>query len=264
MDNGQVVANNVVADQAWFHAPVDVDVEQDNRVWLDELMKMKPEEMLNYAVYNYQVPEAAAKALIEANDRTGIIQLIVNANRAGGGTPVGMMQYMYFKDFDGLLEPMVSKFNEQSDPLYLVRGSGHGLSVYDRGANKWHNVEQFRQQHGIEAPAQKPKAAPSPDKLREAAIAAADSVANHPSQQLSPARELKPVIMDSIAAVVPTLKGEQLRSIAAELGITDLENQEVFPNNKSISDKILEVNAANKEFNSVGTTQDSLPTTPSI
>ena len=91
MDN----TNQTIEDRAWFNTPVDIKVEQDDRAWLDTLLEMKPEDLITYATYQYQIPEVAAKALAEAGDRQSLIQMIVVANKAGGGQSVSTQQYIY-------------------------------------------------------------------------------------------------------------------------------------------------------------------------
>ncbi|MBI5117625.1 hypothetical protein HZA56_14200, partial [Candidatus Poribacteria bacterium] len=78
-------------DRAWFHEEVSVQVEQDNRAWLDTMLEMNKAELVNYAVFQYAVPEAAAEAV----GRNDLISMIAVANKAGGGQSVANTEYLY-------------------------------------------------------------------------------------------------------------------------------------------------------------------------
>lgn len=238
MDSTQVTAE----DQAWFHEPVSVVVEQDNRAWLDTMLEMKKEELVNYGVFQYAIPEAAAEAV----GRNDLIQMIVVANKAGGGASVSNQSYIYIKELKGILEPAVSLFNEKDDPLFLVRGEGNGQQVYDKVADKWYNLAEYRKQH-----AQK-----TADD-RQVASEAAASVAEHPKFESQPApvadaaptapvAPVKPTLSDSVVSILPTLKRADLAKFAKDLGIEDGESTEVYGSNKILIEKITEVNEANK------------------
>lgn len=235
MDNDSSQQAVAPEDRAWFNTPITVQVEQDDRAWLDTMLDMKPAELVNYAVFQYQVPEVAAQALADAGSRDELIQMIVVANRAGGGQSVSTQEYIYIPELKGIYEPMVSLFNEKSEPLYLVRGTGAARQIFNKGTEKWENLAEVRNKHTVQTALD-----------RNEAAQAADSVANHP--QFTPQPQ-KPTILDSIVPVLPSMKRADLVKIAADLGIDNGESLEAYPNNKALADHIATVNEANKAAN---------------
>lgn len=223
-------------DQAWFQEPVSVQIEQDNRAWLDTMLEMKKAELVNYAVFQYAVPEAAAEAV----GRDDLISMIVVANKAGGGQSVSRQEYIYIPELKGILEPAVSLFKADDDPLFLTRGSGSAQQVYDKVGNTWHNLEQLKRKHAQQVQETK----------RTANEAAAD-VSDHPHFN-RPDKVLRPTLSEATMSVLPALKRDDLVKFAAELGIEGTEDKEAFPANKDVIAKLTEVNEANKAANAEG------------
>ncbi|MBI5117574.1 hypothetical protein HZA56_13945, partial [Candidatus Poribacteria bacterium] len=192
--------------------------------------------LVNYAVFQYAVPEAAAEAV----GRNDLISMIAVANKAGGGQSVANTEYLYIKELKGILEPAVSLFKQEDDPLYLVRGQGTARQVYDKLTDKWHNLEQLKRQHAKEVA-----------DTRAVASAAADTVSSHPSfnQPTEPAVPAKPTLSDAVMDVITNagLKRADLAKFAGELGIDDGTDVEVYATNKDLIAKITEVNEANKK-----------------
>ena len=132
---------------------------------------------------------------------------------------------------------MVSLFNDKSEPLYLVRGEGRAQQIYNKVTSEWENLTKVMNDNTLQTASD-----------RVAAQQAADTVSSHQSFNTVPSL---PVLPDSVIdAVNAGMKGDNLRAIATDLGIQELDNVEIFPNNKAIADKITEVNSANKQKNS--------------
>lgn len=242
MDNVQTTAE----DRAWFAEEVDIQIEQDNIAWLDSMMQMKQLELINYATFNYGIPQVAAEAV----NRNDLIRLIVVANKAGGGQSVSNTEYIYIKELKGIIEPAVSLFLPDDDPLYMVRGEGNSKQVYDKVTNTWQNLALLKKQHEATIAQE-----------RSTAAQAADIVASHPSFNQPPAPQAfapappavpaLPTLSPAVISVVETgaLKRKELEAFGAELNIEGIDNIEIFETNQSIKDKIVEVNEANKETN---------------
>lgn len=219
-------------DRAWFNEPVTINIEQDNQAWLDTMTEMKKEELINYAVFNYGLPEAAAQVV----GRNDLISMIVTANKAGGGQAVSRTEYLYIKELKGIIEPAVSLFNPEDDPLFLVRGSGNAQQIYDKVKDEWFNLVQLKAEHAKNVAA-----------TRGAASAAADAVAGHPSfAETTPPAPVKPTLSEGVLSVLPTLKRADLAAIGKDLGIDDLMDQEIYGSNDDVRRKIYETNTANK------------------
>jgi len=233
-----VPTTTTAEDRAWFAEEVTVQVEQDNRAWLDTLLEMKRAELENFAIYNYGLPEAAVQAV----GRNDLISMVAVANKAGGGQAVSRQQYLYVPELKGIIEPAVSLFKADDDPLYLVRGEGSGAQVYDKVNDQWLNLEKLRKQH-----------AQNVQNTRTAAADAAASVAGHPqfsqTAPVEPAAPAKPTLSDAVVSILPTLKRADMIKFGEELGMNaeELNNQEIYPSNKALADKILGVNEANKK-----------------
>lgn len=118
-------------DLAWLDQPVDVEVEPDNQAWLNALLELTQPELINFAVLQYGVPEEAAKV----SNRNDLLQLIVMANRGGGGTMALRSRFMYIRDIKDLLAPAVVVRGGRA--LYQVRGQGNNRQVWDKVNNKW-------------------------------------------------------------------------------------------------------------------------------
>lgn len=227
-------------DRAWFNEDVSVQVEQDNRAWLDTMLEMNQAELVNYAVYQYAVPEAAAEVV----GRNDLISMIAVANKAGGGQSVSNTEYLYIKELKGVLEPAVSLFKQDDDPLFLVRGQGSSAQVYDKITDTWMNLDKLKKEH-----------AQTVTDTRAAATQAADTVANHPSftqQQTATVAPVEPpkfTLSDATIAVIQSgsLKRADLVTFAEELGIEDTDNTETFKTNKDVIDTIVAANEENKK-----------------
>lgn len=119
-------------EQAYMDTPVTVQVAPDNQQWLSTLLEMRPEELRNYAIYNYQIPIEAAKAV----GRNELIQLIVTANIAGQtGSSVLRSKYRYLPRLRGILPPEVTQRRGRS--LYLTRGEADTMQVRDKRTDEW-------------------------------------------------------------------------------------------------------------------------------
>lgn len=134
MDDNQGTPNtNLTAeDREWFRQPVEVTVPPDNRKWLDSLMEMKQKELYDFAVFRYQVPEAAAKV----SSRNDLIQLIVMANAAGGGGSIIRQKFRYINKLKGIVPPHTGKVRG-GRYLYLTRGSDNNIQVFNKKTKKW-------------------------------------------------------------------------------------------------------------------------------
>lgn len=124
-------------DDQWFNEPVTVQVDRDNRNWLDALMEMNQKELQDFAIYRYQVPEAAAKVV----GRNELIQMVVMANKAGGGGSVLRTRFRYLNQLAGVI-PQYTQKVRGGRSLYLTRGEGDTMQVYDKSRDQWVSAKQ--------------------------------------------------------------------------------------------------------------------------
>ena len=221
MDTNQLTPE----EQEWFQQPVTAQVEQDDRAWLDTMLEMRPHELRNYAVFQYAIPEAAANAV----ERDELIQMVIVANRAGGGQSVSQQEYRYLEELLGTLDPMTSMPNADSKPLYLIRGKGVAAQVYDKIHDKWLNLDQTL-------------ASVKDNRTHNRTVAgeAAPSVGTtNPTVPAAPS-----VNLDALIGVIDSLKRKDLEVIATQVGIKEATSEEKFPGRKELIAEIKKVNEA--------------------
>lgn len=209
------------ADLDWLNQPVDVTVEPDNQKWLDTLLELTQEELINFATLQYGVPEAAAKA----SSRNELLQLIVLANRAGGGAAVLRSTYRYLKELDGILPAQIVV--RGSRPLYLTRGSGTNLQVYDKTSGDWISYQTL-------VPGGNPGAN---NRLKTAARRAAAAEPQVVEKVVE--REVEKIVEKPKFLLKPTRA--QVEAYAVEAGVGTAEevaDQEKYPSMQSLVDAI--------------------------
>jgi len=191
-------------DRVWIDIPIDVQVVPDEQKWLDTMLEMGKEEIYKYAIYNYGLEEDA----VRASSKNGLLQLILIANRSGGGGAVLRTRYRYLNELKGILPPMVA-VRKGGRLLYLTRGQGQNMQVLNKEDGEWLSYRAI-----------------APD--LDTAHATASAAANEPPAP-------KPSVTTQVVLdLLPKMNRGQLEQVATELGITDTTDLEKYPNNDSL------------------------------
>lgn len=193
-------------DRQWLLQPVNVEMPPDDIKWLDTMLEMKQSELINYAVYSYGLPEAGVQQL----SRQEIIQMIVMANKAGGGQSVLQTRYRYLTGLEGKVPVAIEPRPGSERRLYLTRGEGDTMQVYNKATGEWANYYQLA-----------PK--------------------NPAAEATRKATEPTPSTSVSVEALLPALSRMQrpaLESIADNLGIKNPIDLEIYPTNNSLVEAI--------------------------
>jgi hypothetical protein len=203
-------------DKAWIDTPIDVQVAPDEQRWLDTMLEMGKEEIYKYAMYNYGLEEQ----VVRASTKNGLLQLILLANRAGGGGAVLRARYRYLNNLKGILPPMTT-VRKGGRRLYLTRGEGTAMQVLDKASGEWLS-------YAVIAPKE------------SATHHIATDVANEPSRHTG-------VRIEVLLPLLPKMSREQLQNVAQDIDIEDADDLEQYPTNKALSDKIQAVAGVSTE-----------------
>lgn len=235
----------------WFDTPVSVTVPPDNQKWLDAMMEMKPEELQNYAVFQYQVPEAAARA----SGRDDLMQLIVTAASAQqGGKSVIRQKYRYIPGLKDIVDPVIT--SRRGRFLYLTRGEGAGMQVYDKVKDNWTPVanltdnprplsEEDQRKQELQADSSANMAnefSPAAKRAAKAAGSAAPKTGSTPPEGAdtdsgTPSGSTF-IGGPAILAALPNMTRAQIAEVANELNIPDPMDEDKFPNKQSLVDAV--------------------------
>lgn len=251
------MAKPLTADEvAWFDSPITVQVEPDNQRWLDALLEMKPDELRSYAVFQYQIPK---DTIIQAS-RDSIMQLVVLANRNGGGGSVVRARYRYIPGLKGILDPAIT--SRRGRLLFLTRGADDSMQVYSSKTDEWialssltatprplSRSEQRRHEVTAEGSAgfsNEFSPAAQREKARKEAEAAAldqdDDDEDEQDETTPPAAA--PALYGAILASMPKMARAQLEEVAKSLGAPDT-SEDKFATNQDLKDYI--TNAINAQ-----------------
>lgn len=231
MANSQGTAKQLSPeDMEWFRQPVDVHVPPDNQKWLDNLMEMTGKELYDFAVYRYQVPEAAAKV----SSRNELIQLVVMANAAGGGGSIIRSRFRYLNQLQGVVPPHTQKVRG-GRYLYLTRGEGDTMQVYNKQTKEWVSIKQINDNEpgvGVSTEPTLPKGA-----LTAAEGGSVDETTDEPTDQTALVNATIQGTLRVILPSLPKLKRSELEEIVRGLGVDDTSEQR-FPVNADLIDYI--------------------------
>jgi hypothetical protein len=117
----QAPARSAADDARWQEENITVQVRDDESAWMHSMEEMSRDEMIEYAIFQYGVPRAAAENV----GRNDLVQLVVMANRSGGSNSVQRPEYRY------------KKFGGGGRQLYLCRGTGENEEIFDGQTDKW-------------------------------------------------------------------------------------------------------------------------------
>lgn len=232
MANSQGTAKTLSPeDIEWFRQPVDVQVPPDNQKWLDNLLEMNSKELYDFAVYRYQVPEAAAKV----SSRSELVQLVVMANAAGGGGSIIRSRFRYLNELKGLVPPYTQKVRGDRY-LYLTRGEGDTMQVYNKQTSEWVPVKQLGSSDpgvGVSTEPQLPKGP-----YDNASVEGDDT--QLPPPPSSDADLVNATIQGTLKVILPALpkmKRQELEEVVRQLGVEDTSEAR-FPVNADLIDYI--------------------------
>lgn len=211
-------------DRAWFNQEVQVQVQPDNRKWLDSLLEMKRKELIDFAIYRYSVPESA---ISDSSTRQDIIQLVVMANAAGGGGSVLRHRFRYLPKIANI--PQYTQKVRGGRYLYKTRGEGSSMQVWDKSRNEWVLVRQ--------QPQELKDAAQANVTINEGNTEGGSGVEPDTTTDRSSA------ILAGLELVEPALdkmNRPQLAAVVRNLGIDDT-SEEKFPTNNDLKKFVRDV-----------------------
>lgn len=262
---------------AWFDSPITVQVEPDNQRWLDAMLEMKPQELRQYAVFQYQIPQDA----VEGAARDSIMQLIVLANRQGGGGSVIRSRYRYVPGLKGIVPAAIT--SRRGRMLYLTRGSENSLQVFNSQTEVWKPLAELtstprpldrraQRRHELSAESGAGFASEFSPQGQRALKAQGDN--NDPSQdedlddddQAQPPAPgaaqqaasdagvgaegsvdaAPPPVADIPLAVIPRMSVPELKEFATQLGASDVSDEK-FPNKGALVDYVTNAVKARQE-----------------
>lgn len=196
-------------DLEWMQQPVSASVSPDESAWLDAMLEMTRDELVIYSITQYGIPETAA----ENSSRDDLVQLIVMANKAGGGQSVLKTRFRYLNDLAGVLAPQNSKVRGNR-LLFNTRGEGKQMQVWDKKTKQWVSYEKVRPVKHVA-----PTTVSEPTSTEPAAPA---------------------LSLDIVLAMIEGGKMNRatLETVAGGLGIQDVADVEKFPTNATIIEAI--------------------------
>lgn len=211
-----------ISDEQWFAQQVTVQVDRDNRAWLDTLLEMKQKELQDFAIYRYQVPEAAALSV----DRNSLVQLVVMANKAGGGGSVLRTRFRYLNHLKGIVPQFTQKVRG-GRYLYLTRGEGDSMQVFDKSTGKWVSARTGQTGDGV-GRSVAPELTPSPTEQGPAH--------QEPAPAINTGEIVADAVQQTLKLVVPALPKmtrPMLEDLVRQLGQDDT-SEDKFPTNADL------------------------------